>query len=239
MVAHGWTENDADRMITSFAWKRRLRNAVALVFGAAAIAGLLYFVFGAELPDLDWADDSTRALTEPPAPYSPAVPPAMAGAPATDLDAATAQEDAITPAQDSSDAGVAAPEASVPDIGGPTPAPESAMSSAHQLLKDGDPWKALLAFEIAAESQSHSPDPFYWMGVCYTQLGKYPAAQTQFRRALEIDGDHVASVYGLADAMRLNAQTKESVEWYEKYLALSPNGKYKMVAHEAIDAFKN
>jgi hypothetical protein len=261
MVARGFDDHDADRMITWFAWKRRLRNAIALVFGAAALALLLTFLFRAELPELNWADEPTRSLTELPPPKQPQVPmlPPEAIAqgeqppdqPPEDQPPDQPPEDPPPdqppeedqPPQEEQDAGADIPDASPPDVESPTPTPpveqESAMARGHRFMKDGDPWKALLAFEEASSQHPQAIDPHYWMGVCYVQLGKYASAQEHFRRALAIDEQHVPSIYGMADAMRLNAQTKESVEWYRRYLELSPTGKYRPAAIAAIDAFKD
>ena len=160
-------------MISWFAWRRRLRNIVAAMFGALLLALLLIFVFRAELPDLDWARESARVLSEPRLPIaSPAAAP---------------------------DGGVDIPDAMVTDVGGPTPSPESgesAMARGQRQLHDGDPWQALLAFEEASREEPKSPEPAYYMAVSYVQLGKYEAAVDQFERALKVDPRHMPSMYG-------------------------------------------
>jgi tetratricopeptide (TPR) repeat protein len=216
-----YADRDADRMISGFAWRRRLRNFFGLLFGALLLAMLAAFVFEAELPELDWASKSVRALIEDPAP-----PAAVAQA-------------------DEADGGIEAADAGAPeeDAGSSPPPPTeegtSAMARGRRLLEEGDPMKALLAFEEASERAPDSPDARYYMGVSYVQLGKYDVAQDHFRGALELDASHVPSVYGMADALRLNAEIKEAAKWYRRYLELSPRGRYAVVASRAIDAFED
>jgi hypothetical protein len=66
MVAREFTDRDADRMVTWFAWRRRLRNALAIVISAGALGALLAWLFQVEVPELNWAEKPTRALTHAP-----------------------------------------------------------------------------------------------------------------------------------------------------------------------------
>ncbi len=207
-------------MISGFAWRRRLRNLFAAVCGFAVLALLMALLFRVELPSLDWVSRSARVLTEPPA----AVP--VAAPVASPLDAGVPNLDASVP---DPDAGVEGQPDAAPSLTG--------MEHAHRLLRRGDPWKALLAFEVESDRRPRSPEPLYWMGVSYVRLGNYLAAQTQFRRALQLDARHVASIYGLADALRLSADTKEAAIWYRRYLKLAPRGRYRAVASRAVAAF--
>jgi tetratricopeptide (TPR) repeat protein len=227
--------DDADRMISGFAWRRRIRNVFAAMGFAILLTAFLIFMFRAEVPELDWAYQSAKSLTELPGSRQPEYP--VAGV-ATN-DAGTADQDA----------GVQQADAMVVDVGGPTPIPpgqkqsvetdESTdpMSRGHRLLEEGDPMKALLAFEEAAKQAPDSPEAAYYMGVSYVQLGKYDSAQAQFEKALEKDPKHVPSVYAMADSLRMNGETKASLKYYKKYLQLSPHGRYRTVAKRQIAAF--
>lgn len=215
-----YADREADRMISSFAWRRRFRNLFGVLFAASALAVLLAFVFRAEIPELDWASESVRSLIG----LSQAEEPEYR---------ALAQPSAA------SDAGMSAPDAMVADSGRPTPPSkdQTSMARGHQLLNEGDAWKALLAFEEASNREPRSPQPFYYMGVSYVQLANYGSAQAMFQRALAVNPNHAASIYGMADALRLSGETHEAVTWYRRYLEVTPNGPNRTAASRAIDTF--
>jgi len=66
-------------------------------------------------------------------------------------------------------------------------------------------------------------DAHQMLGGLAAEEGRFADAIDAFRRALEIDGEHRASLFGLANAYRRTGRRAEALVGFERLLALSPH----------------
>lgn len=115
---------------------------------------------------------------------------------------------------------------------------DSYMEKADRLREREQPRAALEAYKKAAELEPARPEPLAGRGLALLDLGRTAPAIAAFQQALKVDPRHGVALMGLAEAYRLEGNKEEAVRYYEKYLAVIPDGPEAQVAKAAIKALQ-
>lgn len=165
----------------------------------------------------------------------------------TPEDAGTAQ-DAGTPVDAGVDAGTAL-DAGLADAGVATdggaakrPAPvrdfDYWVAQGDRLRERERPQQALDAYAEAAEMEPDRAEPYAGRGFAYLDLGEPRQAETEFKESLKINSNYGDAIMGLAETYRSQGKKAEAIRYYERYLAVLPNGPEAAVARTAIERLK-
>ncbi len=75
-------------------------------------------------------------------------------------------------------------------------------------------------------------------GWCYLDLSQYAPAEASFQAALATDATHAEALLGLAEAYRYEGRRAEAIGYYQKYLAIHPDGEDAVAARNALSQLK-
>ncbi len=169
------------------------------------------------------ADEAEPAkLSAEAAPSKPTETPAAAEAPAPKKNSATQAVDATAPT-------------GVGEVGANF---DSYMDKADRFREREQPRAALQAYRRAHELEPARPEPLAGRGLALLDLGQTAPAMAAFEQALKIDPRHGLALMGLAEAYRAEGEKEQAMRYYEKYLAVVPDGPEAQVARAAIKALQ-
>jgi tetratricopeptide (TPR) repeat protein len=177
-----------------------------------------------------------------PSPSEVASPGAAATAVSRQESAARQDENRMQPVDPSGPARTAEPG----ERGGPkAPAPVELTESFDTYMSQGDrfrerdqPRSALDAYAKAAKVEPARAEPFAGRGLALLDLGKTAMAIAAFDRALKIDPRQGLALMGLAEAYRAEGNKDQAIRYYQRYLAVLPDGPEAPVAKAGIKAMQ-
>jgi len=191
------------------------------------------------------------AATAAPEPSPPPVEAAAVSAPAASTAAAAAEP---PPAPD---AGVAAPAPPPAATAKAEPAPQPApaakpappkkpaprgarafVAQARTLRERGRTQQALALYAQAIDLEPTNAAALAGRGACYLDLSEYPLAEANFRAALDADPKNAEALFGMAEIQRYMGKKGEAVTFYERFLAVHPDGDDAVAARNAISKLK-
>ena len=97
---------------------------------------------------------------------------------------------------------------------------------------------ALRCFGFYVEAEPNNPNSHDSYAECLMNLERYDEAIAEYNKALELNPAWANAVYMLGEIARRQGDIKKALEFYEKYLAMEPNGRLSGQAHEAIASIK-
>jgi predicted Zn finger-like uncharacterized protein len=100
------------------------------------------------------------------------------------------------------------------------------------------PQQSLDAYAEAAELEPDRAEPYAGRGFAYLDLGEPLQAEAEFKQALKINANYGDAIMGLAETYRSQGKKAEAIRFYERYLAVLPNGPEAPVARTAIERLK-
>jgi len=100
------------------------------------------------------------------------------------------------------------------------------------------PRDALQLYQKAHELEPARPEPLAGRGLALLDLGQTAPAIAAFEQALQIDPRFGLALMGLAEAYRAEGKKEQAMRYYEKYLAVVPDGPKAQVARAAIKALQ-
>lgn len=163
---------------------------------------------------------------EPALPAAPAAPaPAEAPVPGAPAERATEQPPAPT----------AKPE---PKPAAAPRGPKAMLAQAARLREKGNVDQALDLYGRVADDDPENVEALAGRGSCYLDLEKYPLAEAAFKAALQVDSKQPDALLGLAEAYRWQRKKADAIKYYEKYLAVSPEGEDAPVARNALEELR-
>lgn len=112
------------------------------------------------------------------------------------------------------------------------------LAEARKLRERGKTEKALDLFGRAVELDPENAEALAGRGWCYLDLSQYAPAEASFQAALEQVPDHADALVGLAETFRYEGRRADAVKFYERYLAVHPNGDDAVAARNAINQLK-
>jgi len=190
------------------------------------------------------------AATREPAAVVEAPPKAVSGAAST-----VAREPTPEPS-----APVAAPAPSAPAASAPAPpAPAAALApapprrpaaptkaskakalvaQARKLRERGRTDAALALYRQAVDLEPASAAALAGRGACYLETSDYASAEADFRAALENDPRNAEALFGMAETYRYMGKDREAVTFYERFLAVHPEGDDAAAARNEISKLK-
>lgn len=172
-------------------------------------------------------------------PAGPAAPPAAITVPLT-IEVPSAPAPATpAPAPD----GRAAPAAPDPDapVGAAREAPaspEALLARADRLRERNHADQALEVYARVLEAEPRNAGALAGRGLCYLDLERYDSAEASFRAALKTEPAQPDALMGLAETYRGQGRRPEALQYYERYLALHPDGEDAAVVRNAIDELR-
>jgi predicted Zn finger-like uncharacterized protein len=195
----------------------------------------------------DWVPEALRAN-----PAAPATPPPVAQAPIP-VEARPATPPAPVPAPPREE--LPAPVEKAPELVKEEPKPvkeapkpvqeaprpkgaKALLAEARKLRERGKTEKALDLFGRAVELDPESAEALAGRGWCYLDLSQYAPAEASFQAALDQQPDHADALVGLAETYRYEGRRADAVKFYERYLAIHPNGDDAVAARNAITQLK-
>jgi predicted Zn finger-like uncharacterized protein len=173
--------------------------------------------------------------------------PAVAGTAGADPSLAVASTPVPTPepvgeaALPTSPEPVAKPEAAKPEAGKAAAKPRGAkalIAQAERLRDRGDAERALDLYGRAIDEDPGNADALAGRGMCYLDLSRYPPAEASFEAALQVAPEHADALLGLAETYRWQGKKADAIKYYERYLALHPDGEEAEVARNAIQQLR-
>lgn len=236
----------------------RTRWAV-LVLGGLLLGGGVGYYFGVYQPEqLRLGAALGQPPTVTPSPVEAVVPPPPVvpvvidaavefDAGALDLpDAGAVGVDAGAPAvllpdagPDIVDAGANAGAAAPVDAGPPRRVTfDGLLAQADRLRDNGHPEAALDVYGRAHDLKPTRIEPLAGRGLTLLDMGNTLAAEAQFEQALQLNDRYGPAIMGLAEAFRLQGKNARAVEFYQRYLDVSPNGSEAAVARNNIERLK-
>jgi tetratricopeptide (TPR) repeat protein len=171
----------------------------------------------------------------------PPAPEPDAGEPDAGFDAGQPIPDAGAPVID---AGAAAPVvvdagAPVVDAGVPKRVTfDGLLAQADRLRDNGRPEAALDLYGRAHEMKPERVEPLTGRGLTLLDMGNAVVAQGVFEDALKLNDRYGPAIMGLAECLRLQNKNAKAVEYYQRYLDVSPEGSEAAVARNNIDRLK-
>jgi predicted Zn finger-like uncharacterized protein len=174
-------------------------------------------------------------------PAAPAAPPAAITVPLT-IEVPSAPAPA-TPAPAPAPDGRAAPDAPAPDepagAAREAPAsPEALLARADRLRERNHAEQALEVYARVLEAEPRNAGALAGRGLCYLDLERYDSAEASFRAALKTEPGQPDALMGLAETYRGQGRRPEALQYYERYLALHPDGEDAAVVRNAIDELR-
>ncbi len=164
-----------------------------------------------------------EAKKEPPPPPLPPEPPKVETPP---------------PAPEPAPAMVVEPaEKPTPKKGAPHTA-ASLIAEAKRFRDRGKAEKALDLYGQAVEIDPDNADALAGRGWCYLDMSQYAPAEASFQGALEREPGQADALMGLAETYRYQGRKADAVKYYEKYVALHPEGEDAVAARNAISQLK-
>ena len=165
-----------------------------------------------------------EAKREPPAPPPPPEPPKVETPP---------------PAPEPAPVMVAepAPQKPAPRKAEPRTA-ASLIAEARRLRDRGKSEKALDLYGQAVEIDPDNATALAGRGWCYLDMSQYAPAEASFQEALERQAGHAEALMGLGETYRYQGRKADAVKYYERYLALHPEGDDAVAARNAISQLK-
>jgi len=115
---------------------------------------------------------------------------------------------------------------------------DSFMDKADRLREREQPRAALQAYRKAHELEPARPEALAGSGLALVDLGQTAPAIAAFEQALKIDPRCGLALIGLAEAYRAEGKKEQAMRYYEKYLAVVPDGPKAQVAKAAIKALQ-
>lgn len=120
----------------------------------------------------------------------------------------------------------------------PTPAPpkgpKALLAQATKLREKGDTERALDLYGRLVAQDPENAEALVGRGLCYLDLSQYPPAEASLQAALEADPGNADALLGLAETYRWQEKNADAIRYYERYLALHPDGEEADVAHNAL-----
>lgn len=89
-------------------------------------------------------------------------------------------------------------------------------------LRSGQPALAASMFRIAAKRQPHIPEVHVNLGFTLLDLGNPKAAESAFRRGINLRGGQVNAYYGLAESLEIQGRLDEALGAMRTYIHLTP-----------------
>ncbi len=219
------------------------------LFGGVSYLAYRYFVWAPQPQGQEQLEASHRSSAAPPPrenpkpdpPASPAKageaePPKLSAEAAKKPAEAPGTAEASAPKQDS--AKQAADATAPTGVGAAGANFDSYMDKADRLREREQPRAALQAYQKAHELEPARPEPLAGRGLALLDLGSTPLAIAAFEQALNIDPRYGIALMGLAEAHRAEGEKEQAVRYYEKYLAVVPDGPEAQVAKAAIKALQ-
>jgi tetratricopeptide (TPR) repeat protein len=171
----------------------------------------------------------------------PVAPTPDAGEPDAGFDAGQGTPDAGAPVVDAG-----APAAVVVDAGAPVVdagAPrrvtyDGLLAQADRLRDNGRPEAALDLYGRAHEMKPDRVEPLTGRGLTLLDMGNTMVAQGVFEDALKVNDRYGPAIMGLAECLRLQNKNAKAVEFYQRYLDVSPEGSEAAVARNNIERLK-
>jgi predicted Zn finger-like uncharacterized protein len=108
------------------------------------------------------------------------------------------------------------------------------LSQGKKLRRSNLPWKALHAYEKAAQIRKSSPAPYVGIGWCYLELGKPIAAQNQFKKASLVDPDSAEAQLGLGLALAAQGKIDAAMNNLEAVIDMAPRSRSARKARKTI-----
>ena len=116
--------------------------------------------------------------------------------------------------------------------------PKALLAQAARLREKGDVEQALDVYGRVAGDDPENVEALTGRGLCYLDLEEYPPAEASFQAALKIDPSQPDALLGLAETYRWEGKKTDAVRYYEKYLAVSPEGEDAQVARNALEELR-
>jgi predicted Zn finger-like uncharacterized protein len=98
--------------------------------------------------------------------------------------------------------------------------------------------QAMDAYGKAHDLEPSRVEPLCGRGLALLDLENPDAAEAAFEQALAISPRYGPAIMGMAEAFRGQKNTAKAIEWYEKYLAVLPNGGEAAVAKNNLERLK-
>jgi tetratricopeptide (TPR) repeat protein len=121
------------------------------------------------------------------------------------------------------------------------PAPQGARALVAQAKRALDKGNAKQALDLYGKAVAQEPKNLAALagrGWCYLELSQYAPAEASFQSALEVDAETPSALLGLAETYRYEGRRADAVKYYERYLAVSPDGEDAVAAQNAIKSLK-
>jgi tetratricopeptide (TPR) repeat protein len=116
--------------------------------------------------------------------------------------------------------------------------PEAAFNLAVTFQKLGLHDNAITVLKELTEKSTGKADYFYALGNSYFHRGDLEAAKENFSRALNVDHDHLKSVYSLAVVNQKQGDLGEARRLLERYLEKAPEGAWVDAARERLKSLE-
>ena len=114
----------------------------------------------------------------------------------------------------------------------------SLIAEARRLRDRGKAEKALDLYGQAVEIDPDNAAALAGRGWCYLDMSQYAPAEASFQGALEREAGQDEALMGLAETYRYQGRRADAVKYYERYLALHPEGDDAVAARNAISQLK-
>ncbi|BDG03312.1 tetratricopeptide repeat protein [Anaeromyxobacter oryzae] len=118
------------------------------------------------------------------------------------------------------------------------PAPKVLLAQAERLRQRGEAERALDLYGRVVASEPENAAALVGRGLCYLDLEQYAPAEASFQAALRAAPGDADALMGLAETYRGRGKKAEALQYYERYLALHPDGEEAAVARNAIEELR-
>jgi predicted Zn finger-like uncharacterized protein len=112
------------------------------------------------------------------------------------------------------------------------------IAQARKLRERGRTDAALALYGQAIDLEPTNAAALAGRGACYLETSEYPPAEANFRAALESDPKNADALFGMAETYRYMGRKAEAVTFYEKFIAIHPDGDDAVAAKNAISKLK-
>ncbi|HEY6101073.1 MAG TPA: zinc-ribbon domain-containing protein [Anaeromyxobacter sp.] len=116
--------------------------------------------------------------------------------------------------------------------------PKALLAQAARLREKGDVEGALDLYGRVAGDDPENAEALAGRGLCYLDLERYPPAEASFQAALQVDPRQADALLGLAETYRWQGKKADAIRYYERYLAVDPQGEDAQVARNAIEELR-
>ncbi|MBN2525761.1 MAG: tetratricopeptide repeat protein [Deltaproteobacteria bacterium] len=117
--------------------------------------------------------------------------------------------------------------------------PDQLLRKAAAAHRSGNPAEAVTLFNQVLESDPNNIEALNGLGYAYIDMGSRGQAIAKFKRALDINSSFGPAQIGMAQTYKFMGQNRESLNWFEKYLASNPSGRQAAMAQRNIDELKS